>query len=201
MPVVLPPPLDLAGGVRCWGDDDPLMAAYHDHEWGRPVRGERAVFERVCLEAMQAGLSWRLVLHRREAMRAAFAGFDPDVLAGWTDEAVAAALDAPGVIRNRAKTAAVRTNSRATVALRDVGGLEALVEQFRPPQSPAPVVPADVPAVTDASTALSKALRRAGFVFVGPTTAYALMQALGLVDDHLAGCPVRAAVEVARGHA
>ena len=183
--------------ARCWGDGDPLMAAYHDEEWGRPVRTEQGLFEKVCLEAFQAGLSWRTVLVRREGLRAAFAGFDADACAQLDEADLERLLAAPGMLRNRAKVLAVGTNARATLALRDTGGLVDLVWSHAPPAGPAPASLADVPAVTPESTALAKALRRSGFTFVGPTTCYALMQADGLVDDHLATCPVREEVEAA----
>ena len=185
--------------MRCFGDGDPLYEAYHDDEWGRPVTTERGLFEKVCLEGFQAGLSWSLVLRRRDALRAAFAGFDPDVLARWSEAKVAKALDAPGIIRSRAKVAMVAKNARACVDLRDAGGLEVLIWSFAPTgRRGAPKSFADVPAFTPESTAMAKALKKAGFTFVGATTCYALMQADGLVNDHIAGCSVRTAVEAER---
>lgn len=185
----------MAAGARCFGDGDPLYERYHDLEWGRPVTDERGLFERLCLEAFQAGLSWRLVLERRDRLRVALHGFDVDTLAGLDGSAVDGLLGAPGMIRNRAKVSAVLVNARATVRLRTDGGLPALIWMHAPPPRPAPRTPAELPAVTDASRALARTLRGLGFVFVGPTTAYATMQAAGLVNDHLASCPVRAEVE------
>lgn len=196
-----PPAAGPATGRRCFGDGDPVYKAYHDEEWGRPRLTERELYERVCLEGVQCGLSWRLVLGRREAYREAFAGFDPEVVAGYDPEVVDRLTADPALIRSRRKMHMVVTNARATLALREAGGLPALVAAHAPPERPAPVSPADVPASTPESTALARALKRAGFTFVGPTTTYALMQAVGLVDDHLAGCPVRPEVEAARAAA
>ena len=185
--------------MRCFGDGDPLYEAYHDDEWGRPVTTERGLFEKVCLEGFQAGLSWSLVLSRRASLRAAFADFDPDVLARWGERQTARALDAPGVIRSRAKVAMVATNARACVDLRDHGGLAELIWSFAPTsRRAAPKSFAEVPATTMESTAMAAALKKAGFRFVGATTCYALMQADGLVNDHIARCSVRAAVEAER---
>ena len=185
-------------GARCFGQGDPVYEAYRDEEWGRPRLTESELYERLCLEGVQAGLSWRLVLGRREAYRQAFAGFDPDVVAGYDEDVVTRLTADPALIRSRRKMDMIVTNARATLALREAGGLPALVAASAPPDRPAPASPADVPASTPESTALARALKRAGFTFVGPTTAYALMQAVGIVDDHLAGCPVRAAVVAAR---
>ena len=184
--------------TRCFGTGDPMMEAYHDTEWGRPVRTERGLFEKVCLEGFQAGLSWRTVLVRREALREAFDHFDPDVCAGYDDHDVDVAMLAPGMLRHRGKIRSVATNARATVALRDEGGLAALIWSHRPGRQKAPKTSTDVPASTPESTALSMELRQRGFRFIGPTTAYALMQADGLVDDHLPSCDVRAEVEALR---
>ncbi|MFN8195661.1 MAG: DNA-3-methyladenine glycosylase I [Nocardioidaceae bacterium] len=184
-------PLTGADGVaRCpWGGgDDPVYVAYHDTEWGMPVSGESAVLERLTLEAFQSGLSWRTILMKREAFRSAFAGFDADAVSAFDDADVARLMADAGIVRNGAKIRAAVTNAAATVALRVDGGLEAFVEGFRPEPGPAPVTTADIPATSPASVALSKALKKRGFAFVGPTTMYALMQAIGLVDDHLAGC-------------
>jgi DNA-3-methyladenine glycosylase I len=171
------------------GDD---YVAYHDDEWGRPVHGETALFERLSLEAFQSGLSWAVILRKREGFRRAFAGFDPDTVAGFGPTGAARLLADPGIVRNRAKIEAVIANAAAVVALRERGGLDALVWSHAPDVAgPAPVTPADVPAVTAESTELARALKAAGLRFVGPTTAYAAMQACGLVDDHLAGCPAR----------
>ena len=177
------------GAPRCaWAGGAPEMLAYHDDEWGRPVHGEQALFERITLEAFQSGLSWLTILRKRDGFRAAFAGFDPDVVAAYGPADQARLLADPAIVRNRAKIAAAVTNARAVVALRPDGGLDALVWSFRPAKSPAPRSLAEVPAVTPESTALARALKSRGFVFVGPTTAYAAMQACGLVDDHIVGC-------------
>jgi DNA-3-methyladenine glycosylase I len=179
------------GRSRCaWATSTPDYTAYHDDEWGRPVHGERALYERFTLEAFQSGLSWLTILRRREGFRAAFAGFDPDRVADYDQDDVARLLADTAIIRNRAKIAAAVTNARAVVRLREDGGLDRLVWSFAPPPRPRPAALSDVPAVTPESTALTKALRRQGFVFVGPTTAYAAMQACGLVDDHVDGCHV-----------
>ena len=179
--------------MRCFGDGDPLYERYHDQEWGRPVRDERGLFERMSLEAFQSGLSWLTILRKREAFRAAFAGFEPDAVARFGDDDVERLLGDAGIVRNRAKIEATIANARATVALREDGGLpELLWERFRPaPRRAPPRTFADVPSQTPETVALAKELKRRGFRFVGPTTLYALMQACGVVDDHLAGCLVR----------
>ena len=185
--------------MRCFGDGDPLYAAYHDGEWGRPLTGERELFELICLEGFQAGLSWLTVLRRREGMRGAFAGFDPEAVAAFGPEDLERLLADPRVIRQRAKLEAAVANARATLALRGSGeDLARLVWSFRPPDAPAPEGWPDVPSETPASRDLAKTLKGRGFRFIGPTTAYALMQSAGLVNDHLAACPVRAAVEAER---
>lgn len=178
---------------RCpWGLSTPEYVDYHDQEWGRPVVGERALFERISLEAFQSGLSWITILRKREGFRAAFAGFDPEQVARFDAEDEARLLADAAIVRNGAKIRATVANARAVLDLRGRGGLEALVESHRPPPRDEPRAGdlADVPASTPGSTALAKALRAAGFRFVGPTTAYAAMQACGLVDDHVAGCHV-----------
>lgn len=173
---------------RCaWASDD-LMARYHDEEWGRPCWEAQALFECLNLEGAQAGLSWRSVLVRREGYREAFAGFDPVVLAGISDEELAHILATGAIIRNRAKVFGVRQNARAWLAIEDpvdflwsfVGGA---------PIDPARQAMAEVPASTDESTAMSKALKKAGFTFCGPTICYAFMQAVGMVNDHVVTCP------------
>nr|WP_037917137.1 DNA-3-methyladenine glycosylase I [Actinacidiphila yeochonensis] len=184
------------GKPRCpWGLSTPDYVAYHDEEWGRPVHGDDPLFERICLEAFQSGLSWITILRRRETFRAAFAGFAIDAVAAFTDEDRARLLADPGIIRNRAKVDAAIANAAAARAVRDTydGGLDALLWSFAPDPAlrPAPRTTADVPATTPESTALAKELKKHGFRFVGPTTAYALMQACGLVNDHLAGCAAR----------
>ena len=170
-----------------WASADPMLRAYYDTEWGMPVRDERGVFERLSLEAFQSGLSWRTILAKRPAFRAAFRDFDPDVVAGFGDDDVARLLGDAGIVRNRAKIAATITNARATVALRGDGGLADLVWSFRPDATPEPRTAAEVPTTSPESVALSKALRGRGFAFVGPTTMHALMEALGIVDTHLVG--------------
>jgi DNA-3-methyladenine glycosylase I len=178
------------GVARCpWAaSGDAVYRAYHDTEWGVPVRGESAYLERLTLEAFQSGLSWRTILDKRENFRAAFAGFDADVVAAYDDGDRARLLADAGIVRNRLKVDAAITNARATVGLREQGGLEAFVLGHRPVPGPAPATAADVPTTTPASVALSKALKRVGFAFVGPTTMHALMEAVGLVDDHVVGC-------------
>ena len=183
---------------RCFGDGDELYAAYHDDEWGRPVRDERGLFERLSLEAFQSGLSWLTILRKRDAFRAAFADFDPDVVATYGAVEAGRLLGDAGIVRNRLKIQATIANARATVALREAGTpLPELVAAHAPAPRPAPASFADVPAQTAESRALAKALRAAGFRFVGPTTLYALMQATGFTNDHLAGCPVRGEVALA----
>jgi len=184
---------------RCFGDGDPLYERYHDDEWGRPVLDERGLFERMSLEAFQSGLSWRTILAKRDAFRAAFAGFDPAAVARFGEDDVARLLCDAGIVRNAAKIHATLANARATVALRATGEpLPALVLAHRPPARPAPRALAHLPATVPEAVALARELKRRGFRFVGPTTLYALMQACGLVDDHLAGCPVRDEVEALR---
>jgi DNA-3-methyladenine glycosylase I len=180
---------------RCrWAASAPEYVVYHDTEWGRPVHGESALFERITLEAFQSGLSWLTILRKREGFRSAFAGFDPEVVARFDDADRARLMADAAIVRNRAKVEAAVTNARAVLALRDGPGLDALFWSFAPgPGRPAPRRLADVAAVTPESTALAKALKAHGFAFVGPTTAYAGMQACGLVDDHLLGCCARGA--------
>ncbi|GHS85937.1 DNA-3-methyladenine glycosylase I [Actinomycetota bacterium] len=178
---------------RCFGDGDPLYAAYHDEEWGVPVHGERNLYERVALESFQSGLAWITILRKREAFRAAFGGFDPEVVAAFGEDDVTRLLADAGIVRNRAKIEATIANARGVLALHTQG--RTLDEVFWshapvPGSRPRPVGYADVPATTVESVALAKELKGLGFRFIGPTTAYAAMQACGLVDDHLAGCPV-----------
>ena len=181
-----------ADGVgRCpWGAGDGLLAEYHDAEWGRELRGRDVLFERISLEAFQSGLSWLVVLRKRPAFRAAFAGFDPEAVAAFDDDDVARLLADAGIVRNRAKIEATIANARAVLGLAERGeDLDTLLWSFAPPPRPAPPMGfEDVPATTPESTAMAKALRARGFRFVGPTTCYALMQATGMVDDHVAGC-------------
>jgi len=168
-----------------WAATDPLLRDYYDSEWGMPVRDERGLFERLSLEAFQSGLSWATILRKRPAFRAAFDDFDPDRVAGYGDRDVERLLGDAGIVRNRRKIVATITNARATVALRQTGGLVDLVWSFQPPHTPAPASYAEVPTSSAESLALSKALRSHGFTFVGPTTMYALMEAVGIVDTHL----------------
>jgi DNA-3-methyladenine glycosylase I len=175
---------------RCpWGTSTADYIAYHDEEWGRPVHGDDRVFERITLEAFQSGLSWLTILRKRENFRKAFAGFAIPAVAAFTEGDVERLLGDVGIVRNRAKIEAAVANARAALELPD--GLSELVWRFADPDAPVPRTLADVPAQTPASRALAKELKRHGFRFVGPTTAYALMQAIGLVNDHLADCWVR----------
>lgn len=177
------------GRGRCpWGMSAPEYVVYHDQEWGRPLRGVTPMFERLCLEGFQSGLSWLVILRKREAFRRAFAGFDPSVVAEFDDADLARLLADPGIVRNRAKIEAARGNARAVLDL-DVP-LDELLWSFAPDRASRrrPRTLAEVPAVTSESTAMARELKRRGFRFVGPTTCYALMQAVGLVDDHLEGC-------------
>lgn len=179
---------------RCFGDGDEVYEAYHDTEWGRPQTTERQLYEKVCLEGFQAGLSWITVLRRRSVLREVFAGFDPEVVEGMD---VGPLLSDIRLIRSGPKLRACVRNAAATVALRDSGGLVELVWSYRQ-DGPAPAAWAAVPASTPESGQLAKRLKRAGFVFVGPTTVYSLLQACGMVDDHVADCPVRVEVEAER---
>ncbi len=175
------------GLARCpWGLSTPDYIAYHDHEWGRPVRDDRGLYERLCLEAFQSGLSWLTILRKREGFRAAFSGFDPEKVAAFGPSDVERLMADASIVRNRAKIEAAVANARAALDL--PGGLAETVWRYADPDPPAYADTADVPAYTDASKALAKELKKHGFRFVGPTTAYALMQACGLVDDHLTGC-------------
>jgi DNA-3-methyladenine glycosylase I len=177
------------GVRRCpWAAAPGTMRDYHDTEWGVPVSGEQGLFERMCLEGFQAGLSWSTILNKRDRFREVFHGFDVDQVAAMTDADVERLMADTGIVRNRAKIEATRKNAAAAITLRDDGGLEAFVEQFRPERDPEPTVPAEVPTTSAESIALSKALRKRGFGFVGPTTMHALMEATGLVDTHLVGC-------------
>ncbi len=177
---------------RCFGDGDPLYEAYHDDEWGRPRTGERPLYEKVCLEGFQAGLAWITVLRKREALREVFAGFDPERVAELDVEPL---LDDARLIRSGPKLRACVTNARATLALRERGGLPALLWRAAEVPSTAYDRWTDVPASTPASAALARELKREGFTFVGPTTVYSLLQACGLVGDHLTSCPSREQAE------
>ena len=176
--------------IRCFGTANTDYEEYHDHEWGREVRGDGPMLERLVLEGFQSGLSWATILRKRESFRAAFAGFDPDAVARFDEADVERLMQDEGIVRNRRKIEAAITNARATVALRERGdSLSDLVwSHAPPPRAQPPKSWADVPATTDESKALAKRLKSEGFVFVGPTTMYALMQAVGMVDDHIEGC-------------
>lgn len=174
---------------RCgWATSAPEYVAYHDDEWGRPLHGQTALFERLSLEAFQSGLSWLVILRKRPTFRAAFAGFDPTTVAGFGDADVARLLADPGIVRNRAKIDATVHNARRVLELDTP--LDELLWSFAPDPAtrPRPGTLADVPATSPESTAMARALKRHGFRFVGPTTCYALMQAAGLVDDHVRTC-------------
>jgi DNA-3-methyladenine glycosylase I len=183
--------------ARCSWATGTELAAYHDAEWGRPVTDERGLFERLTLEAFQSGLSWLTILRKRDGFRHAFAGFDAAAVAAFGDRDVERLLADAAIVRNRAKIEATLANARAVVALRaDEVPFDELVWSFAPPSRPAaPRTLEDLPAATPESKALAKALKARGFRFVGPTTAYALMEACGLVNDHVAGCFVRVQVE------
>jgi DNA-3-methyladenine glycosylase I len=179
------------GVTRCaWSAADPEYRRYHDEEWGQPLHGDRPLFEKISLEAFQAGLSWITILKRRPAFREAFSDFEITRVAGLTDDEVETLVADTRIIRNRQKILATRENARLTLDLvRDKpGALDALVWSFAPPARPSPTSAAEIAPVTPESTALSARLRKLGFRFVGPTTMYALMQSAGLVDDHIVGC-------------
>jgi DNA-3-methyladenine glycosylase I len=184
--------------VRCWTSSDPLYDAYHDEEWGRPVRDERGLYERLCLEGFQSGLSWLTILRKREGFRAAFEGFDPDRVARFGPRDVERLLADSSIVRHRGKIEATIANARATVALREATPLQELFWAYAPERHAAPRTQADWHGSTPESRALAKELRRCGFRFVGPTTVHAAMQACGVVNDHLVDCWVRDAVEAAR---
>jgi DNA-3-methyladenine glycosylase I len=174
---------------RCpWAASHPVNRDYHDTEWGRPVRGEHALYERISLEGFQAGLSWLTILTKRPAFREVFRGFDPEAVAAFTDADVDRLMADARIVRNRRKIDATRAGARATLALREHGGLDALIWSYAPDVTPAPRAAAHVPTRSPASAALSRDLKRRGFAFVGPTTMFALMEAIGMVDTHLVGC-------------
>ncbi len=187
------------GRPRCpWAGSTPEYRAYHDHEWGRPVVDDVRLYEKLCLEGFQSGLSWLTVLRKRERFQQAFAGFEPGKVAAFGDGDVSRLLGDAGIIRHRGKIEAAIANARATLDARERhGSLAALVWTFEPPRRgrPVPARLGDLQSTTPESVGLSKALRKLGFRFVGPTTAYAAMESLGLVNDHLAGCHVRAACD------
>ncbi|MFS2156779.1 DNA-3-methyladenine glycosylase I [Pseudomonas sp. Pseusp122] len=168
-----------------WAATDLLLKHYYDTEWGMPIHDERGLFERLSLEAFQSGLSWLTILRKREAFRAAFAQFDPDKVAAFDQDDIARLMNDVGIIRNRAKILATINNARATIKLREDGGLADFIWSFKPLVTPTPRTIEDVPTTSAESLAMSKALRKRGFSFVGPTTMFALMEAIGMVDTHL----------------
>ncbi|MEO6827340.1 MAG: DNA-3-methyladenine glycosylase I [Microbacteriaceae bacterium] len=170
-----------------WASADPMLREYYDTEWGMPVRDERGLYERISLEAFQSGLSWATILRKRPAFRAGFHDFDPDAVAAFTESDYDRLMADAGIVRNRLKIRAAIANAQATIALRAEGGLADFVWSFQPESTPAPRSYAEVPTTSVESVALSKALRKKGFAFVGPTTMYALMEAIGMVDTHLLG--------------
>jgi DNA-3-methyladenine glycosylase I len=188
------------GRQRCrWATSTDDYIAYHDAEWGRPVTDDRLMFERICLEAFQSGLSWLTILRKREGFRAAFEGFDFEAVADFGPDDIDRLLADAAIVRNRAKIEATIANAGATAQMASNGeSLAELVWSFAPARDGAPAAMADIPSTTEESKALAKELKRRGFRFVGPTTAYAAMQACGVVNDHLAGCAVRDEVETER---
>ena len=187
------------GNVRCrWGSLDERYRDYHDAEWGWPVTDERGLYEKLCLECLQSGLSWALILRKRDGIRDALAGFDPDAVAGFGNKQIEALLEDARVIRNRRKLEAIVQNAQATIDAREERPLPELVWSFRPSPRPAPKSFADLVSLSQESKELAKELKRRGFAFVGPTTVYSTMQAVGLLNDHLAGCFVREVVEAAQ---
>jgi DNA-3-methyladenine glycosylase I len=178
---------------RCFGGEDPVYAPYHDTEWGVEIHGDTPVFERISLEIFAAGLSWLTVLRKREAFRAAFAGFDPAAVAAFDEAAVARLMEDAGIIRNRAKIEATISNARALLLFQAGGGsLDALVWSHRPASHPVPATVAEIPSGIPESVALTAALKRIGFKWTGPIVAYSTMEAIGVVNDHAATCPTRA---------
>lgn len=168
-----------------WAATNPLLMEYYDTEWGMPIRDEQGLFERISLEAFQSGLSWAIILRKRPAFRAAFADFDPERVAAFTEKDVDKLLAQPAIVRNRRKIRATINNAQATLLLREKGGLVDFVWGFQPADTPRPETLEEVPTRSAESLALSKALKKEGFTFVGPTTMFALMEAIGMVDTHL----------------
>lgn len=188
------------GRSRCgWAGSDPLYIDYHDREWGRPVTSDTRLFEKVCLEGFQSGLAWITILRKRENFRKAFAGFDIDTVAAMREADIERLLQDTGIVRHRGKIASTINNAkRAQDLRREFGSLAAYFWSFEPPPAKGPMVGGDIPAHTEVSKAISKDLRKRGWSFVGPTTIYAFMQAMGLVNDHVAACFCQAEVEAER---
>jgi len=178
--------------IRCFGDQDPLMSAYHDQEWGVPVHDDRALFEKLMLDAFQAGLSWRVILHKRDAFQEAFSGFEPEVVAAYGPEDVERLMGNEGIVRNRAKIEAAIVNAQACLAIQESeGSLDGILWSFTGGEAIQGLTVdswQDKPTQSAASRAMSTALRERGFKFVGPTVCYAFMQAVGMIDDHLVTC-------------
>jgi len=188
---------------RCpWGEEPEIYRRYHDEEWGRPVHDDRLIYEKLCLEGFQSGLSWLTILRKRDGFRAAFAGFEPEAVAAFDERDVERLLQDAGIVRHRGKIEATIANAGAVVGLHEQGrSLDELLWAHRPKgRRRAPRALRDIPSTTPESEALSKELRRLGFRFVGPTTVYSAMQSLGVVNDHLAGCPARAEIEADQRH-
>jgi len=189
MDTTIPDP-SIDPGQRCWPTDSPLYQAYHDHEWGVPVHGDTELFEQLSLEAFASGLSWFIVLRKRDNFRAAFSGFQPRVVASLDEADVDRLVQDAGIVRNRAKIEATIANAQALCAFQDQGGsLDKLIWDHCPEGHRSPRTFTGLPSKTPESIALSKALKKIGFSWVGPTTCYATMQACGLINDHLVGCP------------
>jgi DNA-3-methyladenine glycosylase I len=181
--------VNIQSRIRCpWADNTDIYRDYHDNEWGRPLRDGVALFERMSLEAFQSGLSWLIILRKRENFRRAFAGFDIEQVARYTDADVQRLLADEGIVRNRAKIEATISNARAAADLGSAEDLAELLWSFAPPPRPRPADASEIPSASAESKAMAKDLKRRGFRFVGPTTAYALMQATGMVDDHISAC-------------
>ncbi|MFW8624678.1 DNA-3-methyladenine glycosylase I [Corynebacterium glutamicum] len=170
-----------------WAAQDPLMRDYYDTEWGMPIRDEQGLFERISLEAFQSGLSWATILRKRDNFRAAFSQFDPELVAKFTDADIERLMEDAGIVRNKRKILATINNAKATLQLREKGGLVEFVWGFKPDETPQPETLEEIPTQSPESVALSKALKKEGFSFVGPTTMFALMEAIGIVDTHLVG--------------
>lgn len=170
-----------------WAAQDPLMRDYYDTEWGMPIRDEQGLFERISLEAFQSGLSWATILRKRDNFRSAFSQFDPELVAKFTDADIERLMEDAGIVRNKRKILATINNAKATLQLREKGGLVEFVWGFKPDETPRPETLEEIPTQSPESVALSKALKKEGFSFVGPTTMFALMEAIGIVDTHLVG--------------